>query len=57
MGKGQEVAAVYMGIREGEPQPITAMKVGMGSWRRESEVMEAERVRRYSWQFWWRGGS
>lgn len=31
---------------------MTAMKVGTGSWRRESDVMEAERVRRYSWQFW-----
>lgn len=52
MGKGHAVASAYIWISEGAPQPITAMKVGTGSWRRESGVMEAERVRRYCWQFW-----
>lgn len=40
-----------MGIREGEPQPMMAMAVGVGRWRREEGVMEAVRVRMYSWQF------
>ena len=40
-----------MGIRLGEPQPITAMKVGVGRERREEGLMERVRVRRYSWQF------
>lgn len=52
MGKGHAVASAYIWISEGAPQPITAMKVGTGSWRRASGVMEAERVRRYCWQFW-----
>jgi hypothetical protein len=51
MGKGQAVAEAYMGIREGEPQPMMAMKVGVGRFRRESGVMEEVRVRRYSWQY------
>jgi hypothetical protein len=52
MGKGHAVASAYIWIREGAPQPITAMKVGTGSWRRASGVIEAERARRYCWQFW-----
>jgi hypothetical protein len=40
-----------MGIREGEPWPTMAMKVGVGSWRREAGEMEEARVRMYSWQF------
>lgn len=52
MGKGHAVASAYIWISEGAPQPITAMKVGTGSWRRASGVMEAESVRRYCWQFW-----
>ena len=51
MGKGHWVSAWYMGIKAGEPQPIIAMKVGTGRWRREAGVMDAVRVRRYSWQF------
>lgn len=50
MGNGQDVAVAYMGIRLGEPHPITEIKVGGSRERRESGVMEAERVRRYSWQ-------
>jgi hypothetical protein len=34
-----------MGMSEGEPQPMMAMKVGVGSVRRESGVMEDVRVR------------
>lgn len=52
MGKGHALASAYIWISEGAPQPITAMKVGTGSWRRASGVMEAERARRYCWQFW-----
>lgn len=51
IGNGQFVASWYMGIRDGLPQPTTAMKVGVWSWRRESSVMDVARVRRYSWQF------
>lgn len=40
-----------MSIRAGSPQPTTAMKVLMGRPRRDSASMEAERERRYSWQF------
>jgi hypothetical protein len=40
-----------MGIREGEPWPTMAMKVGVGSRRRSAGVMEEVRVRIYSWQF------
>lgn len=40
-----------MGMRSGWPQPITVMKVGVGSARRSSGVMEDDSVRRYSWQF------
>jgi hypothetical protein len=40
-----------MGIREGEPQPMMAMKVGTGrEWRVGGEI-EAVRVRVNSWQF------
>jgi hypothetical protein len=40
-----------MGIREGEPQPMMAMKVGTGrEWRVEGGI-EAVRVRVNSWQF------
>ena len=42
-----------MGIKEGEPWPTMAMKVGVGRASRESGVMDAVRVRMYSWQFWW----
>ena len=52
MGKGQRVSRVYMGIREGEPWPITVMKVGIGRRRREEMVTEELRVRRNSWQFY-----
>lgn len=31
---------------------MTAIKVGTGSRRRSSGVMEAERALRYCWQFW-----
>jgi hypothetical protein len=31
---------------------MTVMKVGVGSARSESGVIEDERVRRNSWQFW-----
>ncbi len=55
MGKVQDVAEAYMGIREGEPHPIMLRVVGVGRLARESGEMEAHRVRRYSWQFW-RGG-
>lgn len=48
MGKGQAVASWYIGIREGEPQPTTAMKVGVGSWRRSEGVIEAVMARMYS---------
>lgn len=51
MGKGQLVSFVYIGIRSGEPQPITTTEVGGESWEREEGVREEERVRRYSWQF------
>jgi hypothetical protein len=50
-GNGQEVSDCHMGIREGEPWPTMAMKVGVGSWRREAGEMEEVRVRMYSWQF------
>ena len=51
MVNGQLVSAWYMGIREGEPQPMMAMKVGTGrEWRVEGG-MEAVRVRVISWQF------
>jgi hypothetical protein len=40
-----------MGMSEGEPHPMTAMKVGTGSRSRESVVMDLDSVRRYSWQF------
>jgi hypothetical protein len=43
---------MYMGMRLGLPQPITVMKVGVGSARSESGVIEEERVRRNSWQFY-----
>ena len=52
MGNGQPVASVYIGISSGRPQPMTIMEVGVGRARRSSGVMEEERVRRYSWQFW-----
>lgn len=52
MGKGQEVADWYMGMREGSPWPIMAMNVGVGRLRREEEEMEVVRVRMYSWQFY-----
>ena len=52
MGKGQLVVDAYMGIREGEPQPIMQMKVGVGRERREEGDMESWRVRMYSWQFY-----
>lgn len=32
---------------------MTVMEVGVGRARRSSGVTEEERVRRYSWQFWW----
>jgi len=48
MGKGQEVSVAYMGIREGEPQPMMAMKVGVGRCRRLSGVMDFVNVRTYS---------
>ena len=51
MGKGQCVSAAYIGIREGEPWPTIAMKVGVGRARSSSGVMESARVRRNSWQF------
>ena len=40
-----------MEIREGEPQPTTAMKVGVGRERSEAGVIDAVRARMYSWQF------
>lgn len=52
MGNGQLVAWAYMSMSCGSPQPMTAMKVESGSLRRASGVMEAERVRRYSWHCW-----
>jgi len=52
MGKGHEVADMYIGIREGSPHPTMAMKVGMGSSRTAAGVMDAVRLRMYSWQFW-----
>lgn len=39
-----------MGIRSGEPQPMTAMVVGMGRERSVSGVRSWVMVRRYSWQ-------
>ena len=48
------VADWYIDIREGEPHPTMAMKVGVGRERREEGVMEAVRERTYSWQFCWR---
>ena len=54
MGNRQLVADWYIDIREGEPQPTMAMKVGVGRERREEGVMEAVRERTYSWQFCWR---
>lgn len=50
MGKGQEVASAYMGIKEGEPHPTTEINVGVGRDRRSEGESDAERVRRYSWQ-------
>lgn len=50
MGYGQAVSFVYIGIRSGEPQPITTTEVGGESCERDPGVRE-ERVRRYSWQF------
>lgn len=52
MGKGQLVVCVYISMSSGRPQPMTVMKVGVGSVRSDSGVTEEERVRRYSWQFW-----
>jgi hypothetical protein len=52
MGKGQPVVSVYMGMSSGRPQPMTVMKVGVGSERRSSGVMDEASVRRYSWQFY-----
>jgi hypothetical protein len=40
-----------MGIMEGEPQPMTAMKVERGRERRLEGLMVEVRVRMYSWQF------
>ena len=37
-----------MGIRFGEPQPIMAMNVGVGSVRRDAGVMDVVSVRMYS---------
>lgn len=51
MGNGQPVEEAYIGIREGAPCPIMQMKVGVGRRRRDSGVMDAVRVRMYSWQF------
>lgn len=51
MGKGQLVSLVYMGMRSGEPQPMTMTEVGGESVEREDGVRDKERVRRYSWQF------
>jgi len=48
MGKGQEVSVWYMGIRAGEPQPMTAIKVGVWRWRRVEGEMDFASVRRYS---------
>lgn len=45
------MASAYMSMSAGSPQPMTAMKVLIGSCRRESGWMDAVRVRRYSWQF------
>ncbi len=45
------MVSAYVSMSEGEPQPITAMKVGIGRARRPSGVIWEERVRRYSWQF------
>lgn len=50
MGYGHPVWEAYMGMSEGEPQPITQMNVG-GDWeRRFWGVKEGvvERVRMYS---------
>lgn len=44
-----------MAIREGAPQPIIAILVGVGRVRRELGEREEdgdERVRMYSWQFY-----
>lgn len=49
------VAVAYMSMRAGSPQPMTQMKVGWGRARRAEGVMDSERVRRYSWQFWMGG--
>jgi hypothetical protein len=37
-----------MGISDGEPQPMMAMNVGVGSCRSDSGVIELLSVRRYS---------
>jgi hypothetical protein len=41
-----------MGIKEGEPWPMIAIKVGVGSESRASGVMEVLRERTNSWQFY-----
>lgn len=41
-----------MSISAGSPQPTTAMNVGIGSCSSDSAVIDAERLRRYSWQFY-----
>lgn len=51
MGKGQPVSVAYMGIREGEPQPMIARVVGRGRVERVERVKTEQRVRRNSWQF------
>ncbi len=51
IGYGQFVSFMYIGIRSGEPQPITTTEVGGKSCDNDSGVREEERVRRYSWQF------
>jgi len=49
MGNGQPVALIYIGIRLGWPQPMTATLVFGGSNDRDG--IEVVRVARYSWQF------
>lgn len=48
MGKAQLEAWMYMGMRSGEPQPMTTMEVGGERVVRVVGGMEAERVRTYS---------
>lgn len=48
IGNGQFVSRWYIGIKDGSPWPITAMKVGVGRERSEFVEIKEVRVRMYS---------